>query len=77
MTNLQISKTLTRIKQLELVVSEIKTIIVIFTKRRIRIENIPQIRIGEEAINIKQSMKYFGIFLDHWWTFSVHVEYIK
>lgn len=77
-TNRQISRVLNRIRKLELEVSETKTEIVLFHAKRMKIDdNIPQIRVGTEAINIQKSMKYLGIYLDTNWTFNEHINYIE
>lgn len=73
---LQLSKILKRIKKLGLSLSEKKTAIVAFYKKR-QDQRIQKVRIGQEEIPITGSMKYLGIFLDHRWKFDVHIEYLE
>jgi len=74
--NLQISKTIRRIKDLDLAVAESKTEIVVFHRQRIPIRN-PHLRIGNELVISKPTMKYLGIYLDQKWSFKSHVDYVE
>lgn len=78
-TNLQISRIVTRIRELELKVAEAKTEIVIFANKRVwqKLDRIPPLRVGEEIIRDQQFMKYLGLYLDRHWTFDKHTEYIE
>lgn len=73
--NLQISKTLKRIRQLELQVAEAKTKIVIFRNRKKKIPERLYVRVGREMVPVKKSIKYLG--MDQGWTFRDHAEYIE
>lgn len=77
--NLQISKVLLRIRQLELSVAEEKTEVVIFNpkKKRLKAENNLKIRVGEVEIKAQEKMKYLGILLDEFWRFDHHISYIE
>lgn len=75
--NLQISRTLARIRQLDLQVAEVKTEVVIFRNRKHRISENHYVRIGREIIEAKHYMKYLGIFLDRDLAFREHANYIE
>jgi len=75
--NLQISKTLKRIKQLDLKVAESKTEIVIFRNRKRKMVDQLCLRVGHEMIPVKRSIKYLGVYLDQEWSFKEHTEYIE
>lgn len=74
--NLQISKTLKRIKKLDLSVAEAKTEIVIFQGPRMKIpRNI--FRVGHTQVKAQESLKYLGLMLDERWSFKDHINYTE
>lgn len=74
--NLLASKILKRIKDIELLVSESKTEIVIFYKKKKPQLDIP-VRIGRTEIYAQEYMKYLGLLIDEKWSFKAHVDYIE
>jgi len=77
--NLQISRVLLRICQLELRVAEEKTEVVIFNPKRkkLKIGNNLRIRVGNVEVEKQEKMKYLGIMLDERWSFDHHIAYIE
>lgn len=74
--NLQISRVMRRIKNLDLNVAENKTEVVLFTKRTRDIRDI-SIRIGHTNVRNQTYMKYLGLLLDERWSFKDHIMYIE
>lgn len=76
-TNLLVSKTLRRIRKLDLQVAEAKTEAVIFRNKKRKITGESYIRVGHELIATRRSMRYLGVHLDQDWSFKAHVDYIE
>lgn len=75
--NLQISKIIKRIRELDLQVAESKTEVVIFRSTKHKLLDTYHIRVGQEIIPTKRTMKYLGIYLDQDLKFKEHVDYIE
>lgn len=75
--NLQISKTLNRIRALDLQVSEHKTEVVIFKRKRRKVPEGLNIQVGREAVPVKRALKYLGIYLDQDWSFKEHIDFVE
>lgn len=75
--NLQTSRVIKRIKELELTIAEKKTSVVIFYRKSRGISYIAKnITVVSELIKAEQSIKYLGLQLDQHWSFTEHIEYI-
>lgn len=73
---LLLSRTTFKIKKLGLSLNEKKTNIVVFHRRRRALNATSYLQIGEE-IQIMDSMKYLGIYLDFRWKFGSHINYVE
>lgn len=74
---LLLSKTLNRIKRLGLSVNESKTNIIVFHRKQRTPNAMDCIQIGNEEVQISDSMKYLGVYLDCRWKFDFHIGYIE
>lgn len=77
--NLQISRVVQRIRQLQLKAAEDKTQIVIFNSRKKNLHetDYQQVRGGETIVEANDKMKYLGVFLDKNWKFDHHIKYMQ
>lgn len=72
---IQVARILSQIGRLGLRVSVQKTEAVVFYGRT-RPDVLPSISVGGTRIELKESMKYLGVFIDSRWSFVDHFAYV-
>lgn len=71
-----VTRVINRISKLGLTVSTEKTEAMLFHGKGIEV--LPRfIMVGEASIDFSPSVKYLGVFIDVFWTFSYHFRYVE
>lgn len=73
--NIHIARIMRHIGKLGLTVAETKTEAVLFCKKKPRI--MPTVRVGGVDVQVNESMKYLGVFIDGSWNFKAHFKYVE